>query len=504
MCVIMVKPKGKEMVSKEIRRQMWDRNKDGAGFMYLNKDKKVIISKGFMTFDDFEKGLSSVKDVKNIKDTPMVLHFRITTHGGTSPENTHPFPISSVESHLQALDVSCNLAMAHNGVINSVETSATLSDTMMFIKTIVSPLSKLDKEFLTSYEKFIKYGIGASKLAFLDNTGKITTIGDFKDVDGYLYSNTNHVPYVPTKTTYSSHLYRRGKANYKNVNKDADKLKDNVIYEASYGTLFYFDSIKQELKYMTYDYGRSIVDYSGKLIDFDFIEADLKALDMYGTKHITAKAKEVFDAYYEKLSATCSECAIDIRTGDYVYGIKNMEGIKPNVVYYIDYQNFNDNTVDLVDTYEDILMTSIPLTTLDIATQPISSDEALIYADYMVDYYKKQVNDVDSLDLDSTGDEPVMGTKPAKARTFKLKKVAKGVELLYIAQDGVSEIVLETTNNNWFYDIHKRTFYFLTPDNKLRECENVIFADETADDVNSDLMFLQGTRKFNRRVVYEL
>lgn len=52
MCIIIVKPKGRELPSNEIFENCWKHNYHGAGFMY-HINNKVIIDKGFMTLYDF-------------------------------------------------------------------------------------------------------------------------------------------------------------------------------------------------------------------------------------------------------------------------------------------------------------------------------------------------------------------------------------------------------------------------------------------------------------------
>lgn len=198
MCVIAVKPKNVELPSDEYIQNMWDTNKDGAGFMYT-KDNKVVISKGFMVFEDFKRALDTLKQEVDLVETPLIMHFRITTHGGTSPENTHPFPISENKEHLRALDLTCNLAMAHNGVISSVPREDDMSDTQIYVRDIVTPLAKLESEmsFLEKYKTLISTTISTSRLAFLDNKGNISTFGNFTEENGVLYSNMLFKPYVP-------------------------------------------------------------------------------------------------------------------------------------------------------------------------------------------------------------------------------------------------------------------------------------------------------------------
>ena len=52
MCVILVKERGIELPTKDILESCWKRNPDGAGFMFNDCDK-VVIMKGFMTFEEF-------------------------------------------------------------------------------------------------------------------------------------------------------------------------------------------------------------------------------------------------------------------------------------------------------------------------------------------------------------------------------------------------------------------------------------------------------------------
>jgi predicted glutamine amidotransferase len=203
MCVVAIKNKGVEFPNDDSIKAMWDANSDGAGFMYA-LDNKVFIEKGFMKLNDLngavallEKRLKK-KDL-TLNDIPMVLHFRITTHGGTTPHLTHPFPISSQEKHLKALDLTCDLGLVHNGIISSVPTQAGLSDTAIYIANVLTPLANLKSDFYMSNEgkAIMENTIGVSKFAFLDKNGNIETIGDFKkgtknNTDAILFSNLSH------------------------------------------------------------------------------------------------------------------------------------------------------------------------------------------------------------------------------------------------------------------------------------------------------------------------
>lgn len=200
MCVIAIKNIGKNLPPIENINAMWNANKDGAGFMYAI-DGKVHIEKGFMKLSDLVLALDNLAKQVDITTIPLVLHFRIATHGKTSAENTHPFPISSKEDHLKALDLTCPLAVAHNGIISNITmpTDSTMSDTMVYISDILAPLSMLNRNFYANGfgKTLMENQIGWSKLAFLDKDGNIHTIGDFKNgtktgTTDILYSNLSH------------------------------------------------------------------------------------------------------------------------------------------------------------------------------------------------------------------------------------------------------------------------------------------------------------------------
>ena len=63
--------------------QCFKHNPDGAGYMLPINDK-VVIRKGFMTFEEFKKDINKVVKDNHIDptETPIVLHFRISTQGG--------------------------------------------------------------------------------------------------------------------------------------------------------------------------------------------------------------------------------------------------------------------------------------------------------------------------------------------------------------------------------------------------------------------------------------
>ena len=181
MCIIISSEAGK-IVPKENLVQSFKSNDDGAGFMYAENDE-LFIEKGFMDFESFWEAY------KPHQEKATVLHFRITTHGDSDEENTHPFRVGK------------GLAFAHNGVIHAVDRpDKTKSDTFWFNQKILVPIYKRDSRFIFKdhFKELIKEYIGFSKLVFLNNKGHSTIINEEKGVweDGIWYSNTSFRPRV--------------------------------------------------------------------------------------------------------------------------------------------------------------------------------------------------------------------------------------------------------------------------------------------------------------------
>ena len=192
MCIIAPKPAGVAMPSRHTIRTMWDGNRDGAGLMYL-EGGKVTIEKGFMTYKSFAKKLDQLEKRLDLTRTPVVMHFRITTHGGTKPENCHPFPITDSIGALKKLTSRTDVGVAHNGIIHIIPRSG-ISDTMEYIASQLAPLKRALPRFYENKNAMllVKNAID-SKMAFLTKEGKIYTVGDFVTDKGVLYSNRSYI-----------------------------------------------------------------------------------------------------------------------------------------------------------------------------------------------------------------------------------------------------------------------------------------------------------------------
>lgn len=184
MCIIAVKPASKAMFNDSVIKQMFSRNRDGAGLMWT-ENETVHFKKGFMTVHEILNFVHS----RNWDGVPVVLHFRIGTAGPNNGLNCHPYPIWQSNR----LEGECDLCMAHNGILSSYtpEFGSKINDTQVFVNKV---LSNLPEGFLESkgIRHLIRKAIGTNRLCFLSKTGKITRFGNWVEDDGYFFSNESY------------------------------------------------------------------------------------------------------------------------------------------------------------------------------------------------------------------------------------------------------------------------------------------------------------------------
>ena len=190
MCIICVSPAKTRQPSISQIKTMFMNNPHGAGYMFA-REGRVHIHKGFMDIDSF---LSAVKAEHFTAKDSVVYHFRISTQAGVNPEMTHPFPLSNRLPIMKALDVECPCGVAHNGIIRltSDTSQREYSDTALFITRymaqMVHGLDDLkDAQLLNRIER-----LAGSKLAIMDGSGYIATIGQFINERGLLFSNDSY------------------------------------------------------------------------------------------------------------------------------------------------------------------------------------------------------------------------------------------------------------------------------------------------------------------------
>jgi predicted glutamine amidotransferase len=174
-------------------------NPDGFGFA-VHAGTSIIHNSGL----DFDRILQEFLDVRAKHSGPALFHSRITTHGGTTVENCHPFQVGR----------DTQTVMAHNGMLPIKERDGK-SDTRIYAEEMIpqmggSPILNSKK----MRKKMSKFAAG-SKLVFLsanpDVQNDYTIINEdlgAYDADGVWWSNTS---YKYARYTYSgSGMYTSG------------------------------------------------------------------------------------------------------------------------------------------------------------------------------------------------------------------------------------------------------------------------------------------------------
>lgn len=157
MCVIIASHTG-AIPSDEVMYRSKKDNPHGWGLMYLQCGELKVL-KGMNTYD---------LDIKSVEGLPYVLHLRWATHGPKVIANCHPF------------EVTKDLYMAHNGVLDNVEiTNPWRSDSAHFAVKLAE--MGLDPDHIQddNVRKYLGDLIGyRNKLAFMDSGGRITLINE--------------------------------------------------------------------------------------------------------------------------------------------------------------------------------------------------------------------------------------------------------------------------------------------------------------------------------------
>jgi predicted glutamine amidotransferase len=194
MCIIVAKARKVKMPDGKTLLRCFEHNSDGAGIMWA-ENGAVHIRKGFMNYTEFDSFICKLGNRLDLTNTALVMHFRITTHANTSPQNCHPFPITRKISHLKRTELTTDTGVAHNGII-PIKCIPKLSDTQTYIAKRLAAIKNIQPDFYTN--DYIMQKIEndiQSKMCFLTTDEQIYTIGKFIEEDGVLYSNSSYEEY---------------------------------------------------------------------------------------------------------------------------------------------------------------------------------------------------------------------------------------------------------------------------------------------------------------------
>lgn len=247
MCIAIAKPMGVDIPTDDILTNCFNNNPDGAGFAF-NHNNEVIIRKGYMKLKDFLDAFHKYNEKFDFKNRGVLIHTRITTHGGTNPQMCHPFPINSDEGALKKIEYVSPFAVIHNGIISLTSADATkkkdMSDTAIFVQKYLTKIAKNKKWFGNKANIELIEELIDSKMAILNGSGKIIMTSGFTEDNGIFYSNSsykeNRYSRVYNWDWYDDYDYNFGYSDYLKSNgyisdgkgcwikpNDKDSKKDN-------------------------------------------------------------------------------------------------------------------------------------------------------------------------------------------------------------------------------------------------------------------------------------
>ena len=209
MCLIIVKPKDINLPTEKILQTASVRNKDGIGIAYWKKDAtNVHIKKDFKDFGVFHKFLT---ENITLQDS-CIIHFRLATHGLVDEGNRHPFPVVQNKELIRTVELDCDCAAAHNGVLTQYSRldDKELSDSQRFILDILGDPTVIGNVKSLAIQKLINEFLNRDKLALLFSDGDYLLFGDFTTTLGNHYSNQYSITtYDTTGYGYNRSLWNR-------------------------------------------------------------------------------------------------------------------------------------------------------------------------------------------------------------------------------------------------------------------------------------------------------
>lgn len=172
MCILVLKKKGVKFPSEREIINCIKANPDGFALTY-NRDGKLVTFKTLYP-EAFLSAYKKIVNKQDYRDTAMMLHMRIATHGSVKQSNCHCW---------HGTILGTEMSFAHNGILR-IANRADLTDSETFLRDYLEPCTNI-AEFMNNVETYI----GASKFGFMDGDGNVFSFGHFNDYRGVMYSN---------------------------------------------------------------------------------------------------------------------------------------------------------------------------------------------------------------------------------------------------------------------------------------------------------------------------
>lgn len=147
------------LLSFDTIRNSWENNNDGAGLLWIENGALQV----FKEPNSMKRFYKKYKSIRAENALPILLHFRIGTHGNFADYNLHPFLVNS------------QIGFVHNGVIRITEIDARYSDTNHFNRLVLQTMktpARIFKDGSNEAALVSHFCSTNSKLIFLNAAGQ--------------------------------------------------------------------------------------------------------------------------------------------------------------------------------------------------------------------------------------------------------------------------------------------------------------------------------------------
>ncbi len=156
MCVIIYKPEGVAIPSRALLDKAQSANPHGCGFCTPTKSYKGL------SYNQFLKGLREVDPSE-----PLLIHFRLATHGSVKKSNCHPFYENQTDTQFM-----------HNGILYAINPDRDKTDSECAFRGFINPIVECFGLHSVEVKDVVGRIIGASKFALMQG-GEVLLFGEF-------------------------------------------------------------------------------------------------------------------------------------------------------------------------------------------------------------------------------------------------------------------------------------------------------------------------------------
>jgi predicted glutamine amidotransferase len=170
------------LLSYDTIKNSFENNNDGAGLLWIENGALQV----FKEATSLKRFWKKYKAIRESNALPMLLHFRIGTHGNFADYNLHPFLVNS------------QIGFVHNGVIRITETDARYSDTNHFNRLVLQTMktpARIFKDGTNEAALVSHFCSTNSKLIFLNASGAFRIFNEAAghwDKSGNWFSNNTY------------------------------------------------------------------------------------------------------------------------------------------------------------------------------------------------------------------------------------------------------------------------------------------------------------------------